>query len=104
LHLVDPDPMSSTQLMRLLAREYAGREPSYRIPPRVVEQALRLRPVRSLLGGTPRQSIVYLNHPVSFDTTNADALRRRAGLAAPVFGDYVANIVRFFKENERTIR
>jgi thioester reductase-like protein len=103
LHLVDPEPMSSAQLMRLLAREYAGREPSYRIPPRVVEQSLRLKPVRSLLGGTPRESIVYLNHPVSFDTTNADALRRRAGLDAPVFGDYVANIVRFFRENEATI-
>jgi thioester reductase-like protein len=103
LHLVDPDPMSSAQLMRLLAREYAGREPSYRIPPRLVEQSLRFRPVRSLLGGTPRQSIVYLNHPVSFDTTNADALRRRAGLEAPVFGDYAANIVRFFKANERAI-
>ena len=104
LHLVDPDPMSSAQLMRLLAREYAGREPSYRIPPAIVEQALRLRPVRGLLGGTPRESIVYLNHPVSFDTTNADGLRRRAGLAAPVFGDYVANIVRFFREHERAIR
>jgi thioester reductase-like protein len=104
LHLVDPDPMSSTQLMRLLAREYAGREPSYRIPPRLVEQSLRLKPVRSLLGGTPRQSIIYLNHPVSFDTTNADGLRHRAGLKAPVFGDYVANIVRFFRENETRIR
>jgi thioester reductase-like protein len=103
LHLTDPDPMSSAQLMRLLAREYAGKEPSYRIPPRLVEQSLRLRPVRALLGGTPRQSIIYLNHPVSFDTTNSDALRRRAGLEAPVFGDYVANIVRFFKENERRI-
>jgi thioester reductase-like protein len=103
LHLVDPEPMSSAQLMRLLAREYAGREPSYRIPPGVVEQALRFTPVRSLLGGTPRQSIVYLNHPVSFDTTNADGLRRRAGLAAPAFGDYVANIVRFFRDNERVI-
>jgi thioester reductase-like protein len=103
LHLVDPEPMSSAQLMRLLAREYAGREPSYRIPPKLIEQALRFKPIRSLLGGTPRQSIVYLNHPVAFDTTNADGLRRRAGLEAPVFGDYVANIVRFFKENERTI-
>jgi len=103
LHLVDPDPMSSAQLMRLLAREYAGREPSYRIPPRLVEQALRFGPVRSLLGGTPRQSIAYLNHPVSFDTANTDALRRHAGLAAPVFGDYVGNIVRFYKANETTI-
>jgi thioester reductase-like protein len=103
LHLVDPDPMSSAQLMRLLAREYAGREPSYRIPPGVVEQSLRFKPVRALLGGTPRQSIVYLNHPVSFDTTNADALRRRAGLDAPVFGDYAAKIVSFFRENERAI-
>ncbi len=104
LHLVDPEPMSSAALMRLLAREYAGREPSYRIPPWLVEQSLRLAPVRAMLGGTPRQSIIYLNHPVAFDTENADGLRERHGLRTPVFADYVGPIVRYFREHEHDRR
>ena len=46
LHLVDPEPVTASELLTKLAREYAGREPSYRVPPLLVETALRFEPVR----------------------------------------------------------
>ena len=100
LHLVDPEPLSSAELMRLLSREYAGREPSYHVSPRLVERSLRFRAVRKRLSGAPPESIVYLNHPVTFDTTQATALLGRHGLRCPRFGDYVGPVVRFFREHE----
>jgi thioester reductase-like protein len=63
LHLVDPDPLTASELTVLLAREYAGREPSLRIPATLVAESLRLKPVRELFEGAPRESIRYLNHP-----------------------------------------
>src|SRR6188472_3748464 len=33
LHLPDPEPLQSHELFEALSREYAGREPRYRIPP-----------------------------------------------------------------------
>src|SRR5918997_420147 len=42
LHLVDPEPITAAELLRVLSRAYAGREPAVRIPSRMVEAALRV--------------------------------------------------------------
>src|SRR5688572_24144261 len=59
LHLVDPDPLTAADLTRVLAREYAGREPRFRLPAKAVENSLRLKTVREMFHGAPRESIVY---------------------------------------------
>src|SRR4051794_8003965 len=100
LHLVDPEPVSSAELARLLAREYVGREPRLSLPPGVVDRSLRYAPVRRAFGGTPRQSIVYLNHPVSFDTAQAGEILGRNGLRCPRFPEYVGPMVAFFRAHE----
>ncbi|MCW3010534.1 MAG: family oxidoreductase [Solirubrobacterales bacterium] len=100
LHLCDPAPVTSAELNKTFARLYAGREPSYRVPAGVVDRALKLAPVRKLFGGTPRESVAYLNHPVSFDTTRADAILGAAGLRCPRFADYAPALVSFFREHQ----
>src|SRR3954469_4989961 len=89
LHLTDPEPLQSHQLFEALSNEYAGRAPRFRIPPRLVEASLRFEPVRTAFGGTPRESVVYLNHPVSFDARRAIELLTPHGLRPPSFTDYV---------------
>jgi thioester reductase-like protein len=100
LHLVDPEPISALELMRTLSREYAGREPSYRLPSRAVEMSLRSKSVRKAFSGAPPESIVYLNHPVRFDTRRASDVLARHGLHCPRFEEYVGPVVYFFKEHE----
>ncbi|HWH94894.1 MAG TPA: SDR family oxidoreductase [Baekduia sp.] len=100
LHLVDPEPVSSHELARLLALEYTGREPRLPLPPGIVDRSLRFAAVRKLFGGTPRQSIAYLNHPVSFDTTQAGDVLGRNGLRCPRFPEYVGALVKFFAAHE----
>src|SRR3954466_4594178 len=100
LHLVDPDPVSARDLLTLLAREYAGKEPGYKVPPRLVESSLRFKTVRDMFHGAPQESIRYLNHEVRFDTRRADDLLARAGLRCPRFEEYVGPMVSFFREHE----
>jgi thioester reductase-like protein len=100
VHLVDPEPLSAAELTRVLSREYAGRDPSLRLPAKAVAESLRVRTVRELFEGAPRESIVYLNHPVRFDTRRAEALLARHGLRCPRFETYAPAIVRFFREHE----
>jgi thioester reductase-like protein len=100
LHLVDPEPVTAADLGRILAREYLGREPSYRIPPQVIERALKSKLVREQFGGAPSESIRYLNHPVRFDTRRAGDVLERSGLRCPRFEEYVGPMVRFFREHE----
>lgn len=100
LHLVDPDPVAAAELMRLLAQSYAGREPSFRLPQKLVDRSMAYAPVRRMLADTPRESLAYLNHPVTFDTARATALLGAHGLRAPRFPDYVDAMVSFFREHE----
>jgi thioester reductase-like protein len=100
LHLVDPDPISARDLLTALSREYAGKEPGYKVPPRLVESSLRFKTVRDMFSGAPQESIRYLNHEVRFDTRQADDLLARAGLRCPRFEEYVGPMVRFFREHE----
>jgi thioester reductase-like protein len=100
LHLVDPDPISARELLTALSREYAGREPGYKVPPRLVESSLRFKTVRDIFSGAPQESIRYLNHEVRFDTRRADDLLAKAGLRCPRFDEYVGAMVSFFREHE----
>jgi thioester reductase-like protein len=100
LHLVDPEPVTASELFIALAREYAGREPSFRVPPKLVENSLRLSAVRKQFSGAPPESIQYLNHPVRFDTRRASDLLARSGLRVPRFEEYVEPMVKYFREHE----
>ncbi len=100
LHLVDPEPLSSRQLVTALSTEYTGAGTKGRVPPGLVEASLRIKPVREALGGTPRESIVYLSHKVTFDTRRAVDILTPHGLRPPNFGDYVGPMVEFFRRHE----
>ena len=100
LHLVDPEPLTANELTVILAREYAGREPTLRVPAKAVATSLRFKRVREMYEGAPPESIVYLNHPVRFDTRRAEALLEPHGLRVPRFPEYVDAMVRFFRARE----
>jgi thioester reductase-like protein len=100
LHLVDPQPLTTRELVSCLSRHYAGTEPRGRMAPKLLEQTLRLAAVRSSFGGTPRESIAYLNHRVTFDSRRASELLAPYDLHPPRFVDYVGPMVEFFRAHE----
>jgi thioester reductase-like protein len=100
LQLVDPDPVSAAELIRLLALHYNDSKPAGKIPPILVETSLRFKVARNLLGNTPRESIAYLNHAVRFDTREAGEILGSAGLKVPRLHEYIEPVVEFFKANE----
>ncbi len=100
LHLVDPEPVTAGDVFSTLAREYAGREPAYKVPPKLVQATLRSKRMRAMFSGAPPESIEYLNHSVRFDTRRASELLARHGLRCPRFDEYVGPVVKFFREHE----
>lgn len=100
LQLVDPDPVSAAELIRLLSQHYNGSKPAGKIPSFLVETSLRFKFARKLLGDTPRESVAYLNHAVSFDTRQASEILGSAGLSVPRLSEYIGPVVEFFKANE----
>src|SRR3954447_13975608 len=88
LHLVDPEPVTAAELLTTLSREYANREPAYRLPAGAVTGLLHLGRVRREFGGAPPEPNKYLNPPVRFDARRAADVLARAGLRVPRFQDY----------------
>jgi thioester reductase-like protein len=99
-HLVDPDPIAAKDVFGLLSELYAGKRPSYTVPARAVELALRVKPVRQMFDGIPPESMRYLNHSVRYDARRATDLMERHGLRLPRFPEYAEAMVRFFREHE----
>ena len=99
-HLVDPEPVTAAELLRILAEAYSRRAPAYRMPPQLVANALRVPALRTMFGGAPRESIRYLNHPVRFDVRRAADVLGGAGLRVPRFEEYVEELVGFFRRHE----
>jgi thioester reductase-like protein len=100
LHLVDPEPVTAAELFKALAHEYTDRDPKVRVPPKLVQNSLRSKAMRKAFYGAPPESIEYLNHPVTFDTRRAAGVLARHGVEIPKFQEYVANMVKFFREHE----
>jgi thioester reductase-like protein len=100
VHLCDPNPLSSHDVVEVLSQLYAGRKPTYTLPARGVANALRVKAIREFYGGTPAQSVRYMNHPVRYDTRRAEALLGARGLRCPGFRDYAPVMVEFFREHE----
>jgi len=100
LHLVDPEPLTAAELLTELSARYGGPEPRGSIPPLIGETLLRLPPVKARFGGTPRESIAYLNHRVVFDMRRCVDLLGARGLTPPRFADYSQTMVSYFREHE----
>jgi thioester reductase-like protein len=99
-HLVDPDPVTAKDVFGLLSELYAGKRPSYTVPAKAVELALRAKPVREMFDGIPPESMRYLNHSVRYDARRATDLMERHGLRLPRFPEYADAMVEFFREHE----
>lgn len=102
LQLADPNPLTTREFVRVLSRAYANREPKGpAIPDWMMKPFLLSKPVRRFYGGTPFESLVFLRHPVRYDTTEATRHLARNGLACPPFHEYVPAMVDFFRRNVR---
>ncbi|MFT4035891.1 MAG: SDR family oxidoreductase, partial [Patulibacter sp.] len=70
LQLADPEPLTTRQFVRLLSKTYTNRYPwGPNVPDFVMKPFLAFGPTRRFYGGTPFESLIFLTHPVVYDTT-----------------------------------
>lgn len=84
VHLADPHPHSARETLDAMARHLGFKKPRGALPPRLVENALALRAVRTRVR-VPREAIAYFNVDVRFDTENQRKLLEGTSLRCPDF-------------------
>ncbi|MBO9532312.1 MAG: SDR family oxidoreductase [Solirubrobacteraceae bacterium] len=101
LQLADPDPLTTRQFVRLLSKTYTNHYPwGPYVPDVIMKPFLAFGPTRRFYGGTPFESLVFLKHPVKYDTTETTKHLARNGLRCPSFHEYVPVMVDFFRTHK----
>lgn len=96
VHLADPYPHSAREVMESISRALGVLKPVAAIPPGMAEGVLGVGLLRKLIK-IPRQSVVYLNHEVTFDTANQRRLLAGTGISCPDLMTYLPAMVEFVK-------
>jgi thioester reductase-like protein len=105
LALVDPQPLTTSQLYRALSLAYMNREPTLpALPKQLLELSLRTNWMRKRTGNAPHESLVFMSHPVQYDATEATRHLARSGVRCPGFSEYVATMVDFYRTHEHDPR
>lgn len=92
--LADPNPLATAELFDVIARNLSGKESVVMPPAKLTEWTLML-PFSPALSGLPHPGVPYFFLDQIYDTSVADELLSKHGVACPNFKDYVGNLLRF---------
>jgi NAD(P)-dependent dehydrogenase (short-subunit alcohol dehydrogenase family) len=112
-HLTDPNPVTAGQLVNIFARSAHAPEATMRLDPKmfdVVPKQVRsgiqmLPPVKRITDqvladlGIPREVLVYINYPTSFDSTNTQKALEGSGISVPPLASYADTLWDYWERN-----
>ena len=96
--LADPGALRVSELLDLISHQLGKPRPLVSLPGRVLEAALSVDAVRRLLD-MPKESIVYANHPVMYDTQNLLDALEGTGVDCPSLPTYLPTLIAYLREN-----
>ena len=96
--LADPEPLATSELFDLIAKNLSGKKSVIAPPPALVEWSLSL-PFSPPLTGLPHAAVPYFFLSQTYDTSVAGDLLTKHGIRCPNFRDYAANLIRFVNEH-----
>jgi thioester reductase-like protein len=100
-HLADPDPPSTTELVKILG-DAAGKDRTLVVPyPKRLIEGIRgsLTPLLGESELIKSGGLEYQTWPASFDCTNAVEDLEGSGVECPHFSEYAENLVAFYEAN-----
>ncbi len=112
-HLTDPNPLSAGQLVNTFARSAHAPEAAMRIDSKMLDMVPKqvrtgmqmLPPVKRITDqvlkdlGIPREVLVYINYPTSFDSTNTQKALEGTGISVPPLASYADVLWDYWERN-----
>jgi len=103
--LMDPDPVTFNTFLDLACEHWPKFKPLMRVPYNVMRPIARFS-VFEKLSGIPWQAFQYGNQPIEYEFSESTERLAALGLRCPRVPDYIAALVRYYKEHlqDKTIR
>jgi len=100
VHLADPAPRTSREIITEMSKLMGMGGVLGTIPPWMIEQALDVKLIREIFK-IPHNTIVYLNHDAQHDTSNQRKFLSRSGLRCPDFFSYLPRLIEYRKNHPK---
>lgn len=97
-HLADPNPYSSGELVNEIAHLTGHTTLPVSIPEAAAQKMMSFKALQEL-AEIPAETLVYFNHPATFDTSNTEEFLADSGLACPDFMSYLPVLVEYVRRN-----
>jgi len=94
----DPNPYAAKEIVDKLLQILGRRRAIGMVPSDAVERALGAERVREI-AHVPKESVIYFNHDVIYDTENQHRFLEGTGLRCPDFLSYLPTLVEYVKEH-----
>jgi NAD(P)-dependent dehydrogenase (short-subunit alcohol dehydrogenase family) len=112
-HLTDPNPLTAGQLINVFAKAAHAPEATMRIDSKMIDIVPKqvrmgvqmLPPVKRITDqvladlGIPREVLVYINYPTSFDSTNTQKALEGSGISVPPLASYAETLWDYWERN-----
>jgi thioester reductase-like protein len=112
-HLTDPNPVTAGQLVNIFARSAHAPEATMRLDPKMFDMIPKqvrsgiqmLPPVKRITDqvladvGIPREVLVYINYPTSFDSTNTQKALEGTDISVPPLASYADTLWDYWERN-----
>lgn len=95
--LADPAPLSSRELIELVADRLGAPRPRVALPPALFRPLFKVKKLVELSGITPEQ-FEYFNTQQTLDTANTRAALAGSGVACPPLPSYINQILRYYRD------
>lgn len=96
--LADPGALKVSELLDLISRELGKPKPLLSLPGGLMEAGLSIGAVRRL-ADMPKETIVYANHPVMYDTQNTLGALEGTGVECPPIESYLSVLIDYMQRH-----
>lgn len=96
-HLTDPNPYSMREIHKMLSEAYLGKTPRGSVPLALAKNSLSAAPLRKWLQ-VEQEAMDYFIINSSYDSSNAVADLKEAGIVCPDLGDTIEPMINFYRK------
>lgn len=96
--LVQPDPMSVQEFVKLVFEKFGLTIPWWRLPLWTFKLSFAIPGVPRLFG-IPRETLAYYDHQITYDNTNTQKLLEGSGITCPRPTEYIDTMIDFVSKH-----
>lgn len=94
-HLTDPNPLTYNDFFKYACQAMGTFQPLFKIAPKIFKPLMRFKILQKIIG-VPYEAFAYVDHPITYDTSNTQKALLPYGVKCPPLTSYLKILTGYF--------